>query len=315
MSYQPEGPRSYGAERAAGSDDRPGILPRSVLGLAAVVLSMGLASAFTGAVLYAYYEARLEENERNIEAFVDGFADQLEAARGIVQEEGERAREEVEAALDEFGGFTSGGTTLTAAAEQVGPSMFSVATLDETGAPSVGSAFVAFSDPQQSFLLTSFATVRAATAQPAPVINVRQGTGPERGAQLINWDPGRDLALLVVDIGSLPPLPFVAGEGQAAPGDRLFAVSGFGANGAAIVQGSVADVAAGIIQHDAPIGAHYQGGPLLTTGGEVLGVSSRSFAPLGFAPLAVFFAPNIRTACDGVLSCPDGNLSPGAPPG
>lgn len=304
---------SYPYERSATSDadERPSLLPRSALGLAAVVLAMGLASAFTGAVLYAYYEARLAENEANIEAFVSGFGEQLEAARGIVQQEGERARTELEETAEEFGVSSSGGGGPTATLEQLAPSMFFVSTLDETGAPSVGSGFVVFSDTQTSFLLTSFTTVRAATAPPGPPIMVRQGAGGERPAQLVTFEPGRDLALLSVDIGSLPALPFVSGPGSAVVGDRVLAVSGLGAAGAAIVQGNIADVAAGFIQHDAPIGAQYQGGPLLTTGGEVLGVSSRSFSPLGFNPLAVFFAPAIGTACEVVLSCPAG----GAPAG
>ena len=35
-------------------------------------------------------------------------------------------------------------------------------------------------------------------------------------------------------------------------------------------------------------------------------MTSRTYAPLGFDPLAVFFAPPIRTACEAVLQCPDG---------
>lgn len=88
-------------------------------------------------------------------------------------------------------------------------------------------------------------------------------------------------------------------------GDRVFAVSGLGASGGAISQGFVADVSANGIQHDAPIGAAFQGGPILTSNGEVLAVASRAYAPLGFDPQAVFFGVPIRAACAEVLRCPD----------
>jgi S1-C subfamily serine protease len=87
-------------------------------------------------------------------------------------------------------------------------------------------------------------------------------------------------------------------------GDRVFVVSGLGAAGGAISQGFVADVSGNGIQHDTPIGAAFQGGPLIDSQGRVLGVASRRYSPLGFAPEDVFFAVPIGTACSGVIRCP-----------
>jgi len=67
------------------------VLPRSLLGLAALVFFMGVAAAFTGAVLYAYYESRLEEQEQDLNAFIDTFTDQVEGARATIQLEGQSA--------------------------------------------------------------------------------------------------------------------------------------------------------------------------------------------------------------------------------
>ena len=53
--------------------------------------------------------------------------------------------------------------------------MWFVQTLDDAGAPSVGSAFVVFADDQQSFLLTSYTTVASSTTKPAPTITLRKG--------------------------------------------------------------------------------------------------------------------------------------------
>jgi S1-C subfamily serine protease len=76
-----------------------------------------------------------------------------------------------------------------------------------------------------------------------------------------------------------------------------------------VSQGSVADVSANGIQHDAAVGQSFQGGPLVNSKGELLGVASRSYAPLGFASDGVFFAPPIRAACDKVLRCPDDSVA------
>ena len=170
----------------------------------------------------------------------------------------------------------------------------------------MGSAFVVFADADNSYLLTSYTTVRAATADPGPEVSVRKGE-ESLPVRVFTWDPNRDMALLELDRPNLPALQWTTDESPALNvGDRVFAISGLGTAGGSITQGLVADVSADGIQHDLPIGAAYQGGPLLDSEGKVVGMASRTYAPLGFDPLAVFFAPPIRTACDAVLSCPDG---------
>ncbi|MGH9137062.1 MAG: S1 family peptidase [Acidimicrobiales bacterium] len=285
------------------------LLPSGVLGLAGVVFFMGLAAAFTGAVLYAYYESRLEKTENALEDFILRFTDAVDGAVATVQSEGERAREQIEAQLEELEQFSAGGETLTALLQGASPSVWFVETLDETGAPSVGTAFVVFADNERSYLLASYTTVRAATAEPGPDVVLRQGDRQET-ATVFSWDPGHDLALLTLDVPSLPALAFAPEDDAVAAGDRVFVVSGLGASGGAISQGFVADVAGNGIQHDVPVGAAYQGGPLLDSDGEVLGVASRTYAPLGFDPLAVFFAPPVRAACEVVIQCPAGAPAP-----
>jgi S1-C subfamily serine protease len=282
------------------------LLPTSLLGLASLVFFMGLASAFTGAVLYAYYESRLEEQEQELQTFVDGFS--IDDVRAAIQAEGDGALAQIEDQLGELQQFAAGGATLQALLDGVRPSVWFVSTLDEQGAPAVGSAFVVFSDSEQSYLLTSYEVVRAATAEPAPDVVLRQGD-QELAATVFTWDEGRDLALLSLPLGGQPALSFVADPNSVETGERVFAVSGLGANGASVAQGVVADAAANAIQHDTPLGAAFRGGPLLASDGTVVGVSSRRYAPLGFDPLAVFFAPPIRLACEAVITCPDGTAA------
>ncbi len=284
---------------------RDRILPRSVLGISALMLSASLGAAFSGAVLYAFYEFRQNRTVTEVGNFVTGFDERLETALEIIQAEGEEARNQIRAELEPLQELAAGEETLAGLLGRVAPSIFFVSTLDEAGQPSVGSAFVAFSDAEQSFLLTSFTTVRAATAQPGPPIRIRQG-GEELGASLHTWDEARDLALLVVARGGLERLPWADANPPVRLGERVFAVSGLGSAGGAINQGNVADVSSAGIQHDAAVGPHFQGGPLLNSRGEVVGVASRRYAPLGFVPEDVWFGVPIRGACEQVVRCPDG---------
>lgn len=280
-------------------------LPRTALGLAGLLFCMSVASAFTGAVLYAFYEYRLGRTEDRVDAFEAGFEDEVDAAVDRITTERDSAVSEVQTQLDELQRFAASGETLSGLLEQAQASVWFVSTRDEAGQPSVGSAFVVFSDSEQSFLLASFNTVRANTQEPVPGITVRKGD-EELEASLIQWDQPNDLALLAIDRPELPRLPWASEDESPQVGDRVFVVSGLGAAGGAISQGFVADTSANGIQHDAPVGAAFQGGPLISSSGEVLGIASRSYSPLGFPPEAVFFAVPVRSSCAQVISCPDG---------
>lgn len=306
--------RAGAAAPAPRRDERPGlwqrILPTSALGLAAVLFCMGIAAAFTGAVLYAYYQYELGQTEDRVDEFEASFEDSLGAAIGRIEEERDAAVGAVQTQLDDLEKFAASGETLASILEETSPSVWFVSTLDEAGQPSVGSAFVVFSDSEQSFLLASYNTVRAATQNPAPAITIRKGD-EELGVELTSWDPANDLALLTVDRPSLPALTWAPTDPPLQIGDRVFVVSGLGAAGGAISQGFVADVSANGVQHDAPVGAAFQGGPLLNSNGEVLALASRAYSPLGFSPEAVFFGVPIRTSCVEVIRCPDPNTQPG----
>jgi S1-C subfamily serine protease len=286
------------------------LVPGTALGLAGLLFAMSVASAFTGAVLYAFYDYRLGQTEDRVDAFQAGFEEQVDEAVGRIGTERDAAVGAVQSQLDDQEKFAASGETLSTLLEKTSPSVWFVSTLDEAGQPSVGSAFVVFSDAEQSFLLASFTTVRAATQQPGPDVTIRKGDD-ELAVTVTSWDPANDLALLTVDRPQLPALKWAGTDPPVQIGDRVFAVSGLGAAGGSISQGFVADVSANGIQHDAPVGAAFQGGPLLTSAGEVLAVASRAYSPLGFSPEAVFFGVPIRSSCTEVIRCPEGGGQPG----
>src|SRR4051794_26826044 len=165
------------------------IVPKSALGLAALIFFMGIAAAFSGAVLYAYYESRQEETNNKVDTFVGSFGEQLDSAKKIVQAEGDRAKGEIKGQLDELQKFAASGSTLTGLLNKAQPSVYFVDTLDQNGAPSPGSAFVVFSDSKNSYLLTSYTTVQAATQQPGPEVTLRKTGQDDMTATVFTWDP------------------------------------------------------------------------------------------------------------------------------
>lgn len=287
---------------------RERLLPRTVLGMVMLLVAAATGAAFSGAVLYSYYEYRLTQNEERVARFTNGFEEQYNNAIGNIEAEREQAKSAIKKELEPLTKNRAEGETLKDLVKKVSPSMWFVRTLDEAGQPSVGSAFVVASDDNQTLMLTSYTTVRAATRRPGPDVFVRRGDD-ERKATLWTWQEDKDLALLILDRGKQPKLEFAPGATPIETGDRIFAVSGLGATGGAVTQGFVADVFSNGIQHDAQVGPSFQGGPLLNSKGEVLGVASRTYAPLGFESEGVFFGVPIRTACERILKCPGGEAS------
>lgn len=194
--------------------------------------------------------------------------------------------------------------TLAALLAKVHGAVWEVDTFDANGQPSVGSAFAVVSSANQTLLLTSYAVVTAATYQPAPSIDVRQGS-ISKPATLRTWDAAHDLALLVLDEGNQPvlvgPPPVTAPQ----TAQQVYAISGAGSNGA-ITTGKLSpgSTAAGLVDDAAQDDAS-RGGPLVDAGGSVLGVDSLAYSPQAAtsSPGAHIAVP-IQDACTEVLVCP-----------
>jgi S1-C subfamily serine protease len=276
-----------------------------------LILATAVGSAFSGAVLYAYYDYRLSKNEERTQDFVGNFDERFKRATDTIAAEREAAKAEVRKELEPIKKIRAEGETLEALTKKAQPSVWFVSTLDEAGQPSVGSAFVVASDSDQTLMVTSFNTVRAATRTPGPAITVRKGD-EQLKATLRTWQDDKDIALLIVSKANVPKLTFAPKEPPLKLGERVFPVSGLGASGGAITQGFVADVSSAGVQHDAAVGPSFQGGPVLNDKGEVVAVASRAYAPLGFVTDDVFFAVPILATCEKILRCPEGSGSPSA---
>jgi S1-C subfamily serine protease len=282
-------------------------VPRSVKGIVAVLVAFSMGASLSGAVLYTYYDNRKSEAERRASKFVTNYQKRFELAEKAIKAETENAKAEIQDQIEPLKRIQAEGDTLQALVKKDSPSLFFVQSRDEAGNATVGTGFAVASDSSQTFVLTSYTTVRAATVRPGPAVEVHQRDQVVKST-LWTWDESKDIALIIVQKGGVPTLSF-ASKASVKTGQRLFALSGLGALGGAATQGFVADVSSAGIQHDAPVGTAFQGGPLVDSDGKVVGVSSRSFAPLGYTSDGVWWAPQVRDACDKVLKCPNDSVT------
>ncbi len=295
-------------------DWRKRIVPKTVLGITAVLLAFSIGASLSGVALYSYYEYRLTQSEKRVDGYVNSFDERFRTATETIDAEKQNAQAQIQKELDPLRQFQAEGGTVANLVQQVGPSVWFVETLDESGAPSVGTAFVVESNDKESVVVTSFATVRAATRAPSPEVNVTKGSDRLK-ARLDNWVEDKDLAVLTIPRGGLKKLEWVAEDQQPRVGERTFVASGLGSSGASVTQGFINDVSAGAITHDSSMGLQFRGGPLLNSDGRVTGVGSTAYSPFGFAsPTGTSFATPIRTTCEKLLRCPEGGNS-GASPG
>ena len=280
------------------------ILPRSAIGISVVILSFALGASLSGVILYTNYEYRLTQDQDKVSALTNGIPTQVKDATDALKGQEADAENLINQELAPLKSVLATGQTVQQLVTKVAPAVYFVHTLDSSGQPSVGTAFAIATNAHQTLLLTSYTTIAAATVKPGPTVYLRQGTGGDESVSVYTWDASKDLALIILPRGNLATLTFATAEPQL--GERVFAVSGLGAAGAAITQGFVADVSADGIQHDATTGVQFQGGPLLDSSGLVVGVLSRTYSPLGFPVADVWFAVPPDATCAKVLVCPNG---------
>jgi S1-C subfamily serine protease len=296
-----------GGERS-GRRVRHRVLPRSVLGLSSMILAFAVGAGFSGAVLYSYYQYRLDQNTSRVNALVDGDKKQFRQAEGDLAAATARAKAQIQQSLAPLQHLEANPAAQAGLVRSLSPSLFFVTTRNADGQPSVGTAFVVASNSSESLLLTSYTTIAAATTVPGPEVFVRQGSGAETGVTVRTWDAAHDLALIVLPTGGLAPIPVVASSG-ALLGEPVYALAGIGTAGASIAQGEIDDVSTTGVANDVPIGPAFQGGPIVNASGQVIAVASRTYSPLGFRSDQVWYAPFVDVACQKVLSCPGGTIS------
>lgn len=283
------------------------LFPRSVLGVSMLILAAGVGAAISGTALYMNYAYRRDVSD----AQVKGLRTTISKGVESVKAEGTNARFRIQQELKPLLRQAAIGDTLSQILRDAQGSLWSVRTFDEEGQATVGTAFVVASDAEKSFLLTSLAVVKASVFRPGPEIFLQQGK-IETPATLWSWQEDKDLALLILPKGNLPKLQWAKPD-EVNVGTQVFAVSGFGTAGGAVTNGFIADVSASGVQHSAPLGTAFRGGPLLNGSGNVVSILSKNYSPFGFRSDGVWFAPPVAAACERVLKCPNGQVTGAGP--
>jgi hypothetical protein len=278
------------------------ILPRSVIGIATVLLALGVGAAFSGATFYAYYDTRLAENEETVARFVEGFDQQFTDATGTLDELRLEAVSDIRAELSPLGDYVDDANGVIGLPATAGPSVWHLQTRDEAGEPVNGAAFAVARHDGGTAFVTSHALIVASLTAPNPPIELVKGE-QRLAAQLWTWDAELDVAVVVVE-AEIPPLVLAAADEQVASvGARTFALSGVGGQGATASPGVLLDQSRSGLQHTAPVGSLFVGGPLLNGAGKVVGVASLAYQPHDLDPGRVLSAPDVPGICQSILAC------------
>jgi S1-C subfamily serine protease len=292
---------------AARNSVRFPIFTRSVLLWMLVFALTGVAFGASGAFWWANFNSEVSDLRTTTDEFEERSLEAQANIEGIRQE----ALADIDTALQPFEAFLSE-TQMLQLAATFSPAVYTVATLDAEGFPAVGTGFAVISDARYTYFVTSYTTVQAATVEPGPDITVRKLT-EEIPAEVWNWDAERDLALIRVEKSGVEVLEWAGDEAAASSlGSRIFPISGLGGAGATLTTGVIIDQSAAGFQHTAPLGTAFQGGPIVTVDGKVLGVASLNYKPLGFDPGEIHMALPINNVCQKLLQCGGANRQPGA---
>lgn len=300
--------RTEKARRAAARKSvRFPIFTRAVLLWMLIFALVGVAFGASGAFWWANFNSQVSDLKQDTDDFESRSLD----AQNSIESARAESLKEIDAAIEPLKAFLSESQMLQMA-QLFSPAVYTVATLDEAGLASVGTAFAVINDGGDTYFVTSYTTIKAATVAPGPAVTIRKGT-EEISATVWNWDATRDLALIKAPKADVEVLDWVPAADQAgAVGTRVFPVSGLGGAGAALTNGMIIDQSASGLQHDAPLGAAFQGAPIVNVDGKVVGVASLTYAPLGFdAGPQIHFAVPVEDICQRLISC-GGSRSPGA---
>ena len=288
------------------------ILPRTVIGISFMLMCIGIGAAFAGAGFYAYYDNRLAENEQEVSRFVDGFDRQFTQASGALDELRSESITQIRRELEPLGEFVTDQNGVVTLPQTAGPSVYLLTSADEDGLQVLGAAFAVAQVENGTALLTSYSLVAASVTTPSPDIVLTKGD-QEIVASLWAWDEEYDIALITVP-DEIPILALADPNTQlASVGGRVFAISGYGGQGATASPGVLLDLSAQGLQHTASMGPLFVGGPLLNSQGVVVGVASLSYNPVGIDTGDVRHAPDVQAICERILSCADALVEEPAP--
>src|SRR5213079_2430562 len=91
---------------------RERIVPKTVIGMTMIILAGAIGAAFSGVVLYSYYEYRLNKTETKVANFINGFQSTRQQAIDAINAKKDDAKAEVDKELEPIKKIQAEGQTL-----------------------------------------------------------------------------------------------------------------------------------------------------------------------------------------------------------
>ena len=272
---------------------RTRILPRSVLGMASLILAFAVGAGFSGVVLYSYYQYKLNQTNERVNSLVSGYKKQFANAEGDLAAAVAAAKANIQSQLKSIEQVQASPATLAALVKQSEPDGLLRAHPGRQR-PSLGRDGLR-GDVQPH------AVAAADVVHDGPGRDRSPGTGGvhppgqrrHAGDRAVLGPPIRP-GPAGAPLPSLHVLPAAAPTPAPQPAIASLPCPVWVRPGRRSPRASVIDVSASGIAEDAAIGPAFQGGPLINQAGQVVAVASRSYAPLGFTTDGVWFAPYRR---------------------
>lgn len=275
------------------------VFPRTLLGIVVSILVFAVGAGISGAVLFAYYEARVTDSENKITEFSAGLDQRISEGVTTIETTSAVAQERLAVTLGPYADIVQNESGLPRVAAITSPSTVLVETRDVEGKQVFGTATAIGKNENQTVFVTSFEVVKASVADPGPDITLRKGED-RWGADLVSWDPELELAVLVSDV-DLPAAPFAPVDNIGVlVGSPVFALSALNDS---LSPGVVVAVTSDGFRHTGAVDSDFYGGPIVAQNGEVVGFTTRKYAPDGIPGGNVPWAPTVTQLCDTLLVC------------
>ena len=180
-------------------------------------------------MLYSYYQYKLNQTNERVNTLISGYKKQFANAESDLAAATAAAKASIQNQLKALATDPGRPGHAGRPGQASGARRSSSCTPSTpTGRPSVGTAFVVSSNATQSLLLTSYTTVKAATAAPGPTVYVQPGQHQHPGHRALLGPPVRPGPAGTRPRASLHALPAATLSPAPQPGDRIYAVSGLG---------------------------------------------------------------------------------------
>ena len=184
-------------------------MPKSVLGISALILAFSLGASLSGVVAYSYYTYRLTNTENKVNAALGTFGNTAKSASAAIKAQQDAATAQIQTQLAPIQKLAAEGATLQALVVKSAPALYFVHTLDQAR-PAVGRHRLRGRQRQPPDAAHHASTPsRRPPDSPGPRCSSAKTTTTTR-RDGVHVGARADLALIILPTGNQPRLDFAA---------------------------------------------------------------------------------------------------------